>query len=88
MIEPKWTPRPWHVCGKYGDEVKSNDGMGVHCDQDFRIPDDVAKANARLIAAAPELYEALSWCMDQLSHMGIEYMPGDVALAKARGETA
>lgn len=49
----------------------------------------VAIANAQLIAAAPELYEALDLCRDWLESTGADGSPihtVHAALAKARGE--
>lgn len=54
------------------------------------ITDDEAEANARLIAAAPELYEMLASIRATLKFMG--YLPYlvkdiDLILSKARGES-
>lgn len=98
MTEPKFTPAPWHT---------TNDGYNVKNETDIMIclnsfEDDVeqCKANANLIAAAPELYEAL---VELLNDTKMFYESGDAgnfdceemdvfkrvrkALAKARGET-
>lgn len=47
-----------------------------------------ARANAHLIAAAPELYEALQACLDHGSMTGHDFVieQAHAALAKARGE--
>lgn len=73
-------------------------GVAVQSDHDVEIlwfendpePDD---ANAHLIAAAPDLYEALERCLNFIENTESEFgdlLPsGDVAraaLAKARGE--
>lgn len=47
---------------------------------------DRAAANARLIAAAPDLYEALADIHSKLDPNLAEYEAADKALAKARGE--
>lgn len=59
------------------------------------VPDCVphVEANARLIAAAPELYEALEHIRELLTAYGPQYIGkaiklADAALAKARGEAA
>lgn len=36
------------------------DAWGIHCEK------SEAEANANLITAAPELLDAVSWCIDQL----------------------
>jgi len=63
----KHTPGPWELCdeGDYGDF----DGLSqVILGDDRRlcavhVSDDETRANARLIAAAPELLKALKWAM-------------------------
>ena len=67
MSAPAFTPGPWHVFASgfaaknYNSvEINDADGLTLAWAQKF-IPPYVeqAEANARLIAAAPELYEAL-----------------------------
>lgn len=52
--------------------------------------DEILEANARLIAAAPELLEALEWCVNYLEHErgedGNPIEKAEQAIAKARGE--
>ena len=95
MTEPKWTPGPWQIGAPHGypSEIKSEEGVIV----DFTFTefgDGTSSANACLIAAAPEVYEAL----EGMLAMRIEGRPlrewaadaVDRALsvkAKARGET-
>ena len=69
MTEPKWTKGPWRVvvdeeaaqvkgfpCIEAEDyEVVGTEGMYGDLDTDY--------ANAHLIAAAPDLYEALDWSL-------------------------
>ncbi len=102
MSEPKWTPGPWHVttCMDYWVEPENrpDDEAGIaHCG-DIHWPNYETKqleweANARLIAAAPDLYAAL----EQLVKVayGEEYTAEDdritkamvtAALAKATGD--
>ena len=45
------------------------------------------EANANLIAAAPDMYEALSFVCKACDHECYERCPVRVALRKARGET-
>lgn len=60
--EQKHTPGPWEVAGTITQGRHAIDGAGTH-----KVPvavtewqdGDVSKANARLIAAAPELLTAL-----------------------------
>lgn len=96
----KWTPGPWSVAA-YPDgaslEVEGADSRMVAVlhwyDGDW--PDQqVAEANARLIAAAPELYEAAEdflavWTeADQPDVEARAAISLGRALRKARGETA
>lgn len=52
------SPAPWKSVQGISLWVESSDGIGVADDIDT-IDDETGEANARLIAAAPELYEAL-----------------------------
>lgn len=101
MSETKWTPGPWHAVND--DFIEAENGTLVIeqinnnlCDVD----DDEITANANLIAAAPELYEA----GDRLAHFARSAVSCDcpestaylqslinnlrAALRRARGETA
>ncbi len=102
MGEPKWTKGPWvwrpaylnagqdeadTLAGTVGDT--EGDGMCVAAiHHDAGLP---AVANANLIAAAPELYEALEELVRVQMDGDWEYWRGardraEAALAKARGE--
>ena len=61
MSEDKFTPGPWNgpEWGKLGGAVVAKDGEVV-CDPSVAgRHEDEAEANARLIAAAPEMYYIL-----------------------------
>jgi phage tail protein X len=95
MTDTKWTPGPW--------EVRTENGaIRVYYGKTIAITDQMFEANAHLVAAAPELYEALKAMADDYEEF--VYNPAtdrwDVplfnkpvhdmaraALAKARGET-
>lgn len=106
MGEPKFTPGPWHygmakikIDDEYDYCIKAViDGSSYVISEAFgRVSERTrpnAEANARLIAAAPELYEALEdalkgW-LATTSEPGLNL--GEIekkmkaALAKARGE--
>ena len=53
--EPRHTPGPWRVGPYYKHEVVSNSGV-ICCGP---IETEQSRTNARLIAAAPRLYEEL-----------------------------
>lgn len=85
----KFTKGPWVVAkGEHYACVKS--GGGVICDA--RIVNSVlpSTADLNLIAAAPDLYEALSDVVDFISALGYEnsdqYQAAVYTLAKVRGE--
>jgi hypothetical protein len=85
MAEPKWTPGPWRAGAAPGgwDAVREPDGQLI-CSLNLNNP-----ANMCLIAAAPELYEALADIMrviatDRLVPESVSYMrQARAALAKA-----
>lgn len=106
MTQTKWTSGPWFVC-----EKKTSKPQGMACvyaaDDELRyiaecddfgnvdvITDNVA--NAHLIAAAPDLYEALETITDRAEcakrfggdkfNFGRMITKSRAALAKARGE--
>lgn len=93
MNELKWTPGPWAVVNTnwepWPDAVEVNADNEVIC---FTGGHDAErqKANARLIAAAPDLAEALEAAANSA---GFQYMISetrakiDAALSKAKGPT-
>lgn len=95
--EPKWTPGPWEM-RRDGVVTESGDNNRFRFipiispwreDAFFEageVGHDTAKANARLIAAAPDLYEALN-ALDKYGHTDAVWRHAKAALAKARGET-
>jgi hypothetical protein len=99
---PSWTPGPWHVSSTHlaaaydigaenGANIARVSGPTENGAEEFR-------ANARLIAAAPDLYEALKRCVEYFDIRYARRLPGqnddycdnvdrvNAALAKARGE--
>ena len=99
--ETRWTPGPWEF--NKGRVVQKGETQfwsairvsGVSLATGYVPPDDVAYANAHLIAAAPELYEALLVAREYLQGFVSTTMREpdidnletvDAALAKARGE--
>lgn len=102
MSAPKFTPGPWSTHREGHSTVYVDAPLGGGVLQEVAACGPTAEgaeqqdANARLIAAAPELYEALE-AVELACRMGIP--PGEVlslnstirlaaraALAKARGE--
>lgn len=82
-----WTPGPWRVGPYYRHEVVSDEGV-ICC---APIETKQTRINAQLIAAAPDLYEAL----EEIASMIKGTLPitakirkiAEAAMAKARGET-
>lgn len=91
----KHTPGPWFVDHKSPFLVRAGDDIdGRHIAHigpaNYTPRFDVDEPNAKLIAAAPDLLEALEYCLDCL---GDEFaLPSDcqstarAAIARARGE--
>ena len=84
MSEAKHTPGPWQWTQHF-DPTRSiyKDGFG----QIARLYDSSAgtgKANARLIAAAPDLLDALEFVMNRL----VDKHEDDIAAQKARAAIA
>jgi hypothetical protein len=80
------TPGPWRLNAGNGTEVMTETGLNVaraHCGGIYHIKVAQAEANARLIAAAPELLNLLyRW---QAS--GCPHCPGDCAGANPPSAT-
>ena len=82
MTEAKFTPGPWVVSGNATINKKPKGWIASVSNTD-------RKANAHLIAAAPDLYEVLEEARVFLVHLnatGSLIDQIDEALAKARGE--
>lgn len=104
-----WTPGPWRVDPKFACDVQSGDGA-VEIGCAWERPDlgrtmivrgpvlpepGHAEANARLIASAPDLAEALALALEYWADRQQRYknrhpawvVAARAALAKVRGET-
>ena len=86
----KFTPGPWFANGRYIGTAKHMSAIGECRDVNGNWCDDVkASANASLIAAAPELLEALQDALCALECCG-KVSPvatkASAAIAKATGE--
>lgn len=101
MSQTKHTPGPWewsgeytHPCGKPAWTLLGRHGLyGIlTCDQGSAPQDLSDEANARLIAAALELLEALLVAELALRERGLracgEYKQIEAAIAKVTGEVA
>jgi len=107
MADTKFTPGPWEWETPLGDDCYSIVQAGVETHkwqfiahisvgkpEEGEFPRRQCKANAQLIAAAPELYEALYRLVRDCEIAGLQEQAGfdcwinmaNAALAKARGE--
>jgi hypothetical protein len=97
MTETKWTPGPWSASWQndWSHWVVSAPTMPSNTPivrlSDF---DDATRHDAHLIAAAPELYEALAWFINDIDGdrtVMVDFSDNveraRAALSKARGET-
>lgn len=97
MTKLKATPGPWHIGGAHGVIVYAGDGYAVASCATYhgRFTNEEAERNSNLIAAAPDLYEALNEIVKSLSDQDDEGMiehaqqmiDARLALSKARGES-
>lgn len=90
MRDPKWTPGPWKQSLPDDTAIYGADGWPV-CEtgvnQGYDEHFERIEADARLIAAAPDLYEALVAIYDAWYNLdGSDYRRLKAALAKANGE--
>lgn len=63
----KHTPGPWEFRGHWIWPVGSNDDIG-RVSESYLRPGSEREANGRLIAAAPELLEALKALLNKVDH--------------------
>lgn len=89
MSTPKFTPGPWHVSRRIPAYAEGNDFPGVTID----VPDatlaggyhegaievwgDNCEANAHVIAACPDMYEALKLALKALDAISDEMTTGE-----------
>lgn len=86
--EPKFTPGPWRVEGPADAEMR-NPHMGYWSVEGLtNVACHVTRDDARLIAAAPEMYEALNALMAASSEEEefFAYQSARAAISKATGE--
>ena len=77
MSESKWTPGPWRIDPCWDVLGNTDDGNGLVCAVTHdAVPVDEARANARLIAAAPSMYEALRRLVIEAELDGMDKRPG------------
>ena len=84
-METKHTPGPWIIGNP--TEIHDVDGTRIVmcCQTSDDVTDDASEANARLIAAAPELLEALKGVVRVADRATDEFDAARAAIAKATG---
>ena len=86
LKDAKHTPGPWQI-GYPG--VKSQGNYIADCDVSYVFPDDEKRANARLIAAAPDLLAALERCLPFVDRIrAMTGGDGDLTAKNARAAIA
>lgn len=85
--QTKWTPGPWSN-DRIGEIAVSlgDDNIALVCFEGELNDEKECEANAHLIAAAPELYEALKEVVALSDRKQHAWDNARAALAKARGE--
>ena len=100
MKEAKFTPGPWRVDELFCADIQAPDGLDVATCCPWTLNrhtyGEEAEANANLIAAAPDMYEALEAAILEYGKPGgpwnVPSSPGTwidkakAAIVKARGE--
>ena len=92
MTKVKHTPGPWHISSDDPLAVRAEDGDGDDWEVANAVdycgfPEIQSKANARLIAAAPDLLAALERLAESPMFLAIEgHAEATAAIAKAKGE--
>jgi hypothetical protein len=90
----KFTPGPWHVYQEKPHYYSVGTDYAHDRGRDQNIVRDVRKeANARLMAAAPEMFDALVGLLAYINaripgEESVAYLEAQSALAKARGEVS
>ena len=85
MSETRWTAGPWQVADGFKIVGQGRRIADTLIDSGTAVAEQ--QANANLIAAAPDLYEALELMLQRYGYETCEYVQkASTALTKARGE--
>jgi len=96
MSETKWTPGPWYVINRGEPTLQVNHVTAWYVDNQPKAEDPVAvvyfagmqegAANARLIAAAPDLLSSLRYLVERIETFG-EWASQDAVMSKGNATT-
>lgn len=95
MSETKWTPGPWEITSGFVGPLKIVASVDESIDRSGKMEVahvgaetfDRCRANARLISAAPDMYDALAAFVSDCDNTECEFcIAARAALAKSRGE--
>ena len=93
MSGPQFTPGAWRVGPPHVVRIETRDEQGrrvtgwiAECCNQIGRPIEETKANAHLIAAAPDMFAALEWALSNKFDSRDQNAIFSAALAKARGE--
>ncbi len=89
MSAPSFTPGPWVVFPGHNPGIQAPSGTIVtygNCGESCGIHGKNQEADARLIAAAPELLEALKAVVAIADRKTVEFNAARAAIAKAEGK--
>ena len=82
----KHTPGPWRQ-NEHGNLVCYPDGLEVGI-LSSQLPKEEREANARLIAAAPDLLDSLQHLSNVYEHIWVKMSDGEMAIVKGAWEVA
>ncbi len=93
VADGNWTPGPWSYGGRFTGGIYGNGGrqLAIICQKrlPFKSDEEEAQANARLIAAAPDLLRALGLMLDRFGGSDEDYLDArSIEAARAAIEKA
>ena len=89
MSETKHTPGPWKASYDRYERKHSFVGDGMWFGKiSWTVTSDRNEADARLIAAAPELLDALQHLSDVYEHIWVKMSDGEMAIVRGAWEVA
>ena len=87
-MQSSFTPGPWYFLPDRNGRLQVGPSINYTVAEMCVTPLEGQEANARLIAAAPELLEALKWAVDNPNDDAYWIEQARAAILKATGEQA